>query len=268
MSTSRAMRSRESAWVVKARAGRNDLPNMLRAGTRGRWVTRRPPKSWLEGDLIFIWNAAPELAICGVAEMVGIEPADRVGGTHFWLRYLTSYLAEPVGIGQLRGDRVMKNASFLKSGPAGTAFSLTASQAERLTELVARANPRLALPGRRLQPRQETKGLALSVRQPWAELILQGVKVFEYRSFTTHKRGRVMLYASEGQGERERAAMKRLGPGALPTGVIVGSVEIVGSTRLKPGKHAWSLRRPVRLKRPVAPRRRAQPAFFRPFSAD
>mgnify|MGYP001566098420 FL=1 len=240
---------------------------MLRAGTRGRWVTRRPPKAWLEGDLVFIWNAAPALAICGVAEVVSIEARDRTGDTHFWLRYLTGYLAAPVGLKQLRGDRVVKNASFLKSGPAGTAFPLTKPQALRLAALVARANPGPALPGRRLQPREDTKGLALSVRQPWAGQILQGVKVFEYRRFTTHKRGRVMLYASAGQGARERAAMKRLRLGTLPTGVIVGSVEIVGATWLEPGKYAWSLRRPKRLKRPVTPKRRAQPAFFRPFEA-
>lgn len=67
MAVSRAMQGRESAWVVKARAGRNDLPSMLRPGKRSRWVTRRPPESWLDGDSVFIWTAAPALAICGIS---------------------------------------------------------------------------------------------------------------------------------------------------------------------------------------------------------
>jgi ASCH domain len=37
---------------------------------------------------------------------------------------------------------------------------------------------------------------ALSVRQPWAELILRGEKTIEYRSQPTKVRGKIYIYAS------------------------------------------------------------------------
>src|SRR5581483_4135603 len=92
--------------------------------------------------------------------------------------------------------------------------------------------------------------LALSIRQPFAELILRGIKTVEYRSRSTQIIGRrFWIYASKGQGARgkgqgiwsqdlsvanppawmiELAEQVRLiEPGAiLPTGVIVGSAVI------------------------------------------
>jgi len=44
---------------------------------------------------------------------------------------------------------------------------------------------------------------ALSIRQPWAELILRGVKTVEYRSRATRIVGeRFWIYASRGRGQR------------------------------------------------------------------
>jgi predicted transcriptional regulator len=40
---------------------------------------------------------------------------------------------------------------------------------------------------------------ALSVRQPWAELILRGIKTIEVRSRLTKIRGCVQIYASRGR---------------------------------------------------------------------
>ena len=37
---------------------------------------------------------------------------------------------------------------------------------------------------------------AISIRQPFAELVLRGDKIIEYRSKVTHVRGRVYVYAS------------------------------------------------------------------------
>lgn len=39
-------------------------------------------------------------------------------------------------------------------------------------------------------------GRAISIKQPFVEEILQGLKVYEYRSRPTKIRGRVYLYAS------------------------------------------------------------------------
>lgn len=39
--------------------------------------------------------------------------------------------------------------------------------------------------------------IALGVRQPWAELILRGVKTIEVRTVDTRQRGTIYLYASK-----------------------------------------------------------------------
>src|ERR1700693_2456338 len=89
--------------------------------------------------------------------------------------------------------------------------------------------------------------MALSIRQPFAELILRGVKMIEYRSIRTHKRERVYVYASKVPVDDEDAWAK-VGqePGGLPTGVLVGTVEIVGCDGV-PGDYEWMLARPKRL---------------------
>jgi len=107
--------------------------------------------------------------------------------------------------------------------------------------------------------------IALSVRQPWAELILRGDKTVEFRGRPTRRRGRVYLYASKLPAEAA-AEWEGLGlrPSDLPAGAIVGSVEIVGCEGAD-GHWRWLLARPRRLARPLRPRGRPQPIFFYPF---
>lgn len=83
--------------------------------------------------------------------------------------------------------------------------------------------------------------LALSIRQPWAWLILNGSKDIENRQWQTRVRGRVLVHAAKGMTRNEYAGavdfivdagMPPL-PFDLPAfehlqrGGIVGSVEIV-----------------------------------------
>lgn len=83
---------------------------------------------------------------------------------------------------------------------------------------------------------------AISIRQPWAWLILHGGKDIENRTWSTKVRGRVLIHASQGLTENEwRAglmfALKAQGLAPpqspmparrdMPRGGIVGSVEIV-----------------------------------------
>lgn len=105
---------------------------------------------------------------------------------------------------------------------------------------------------------------ALSVRQPYAELILRGRKKIEYRTASTRIRERVYIYASQTPGAADDFSKLGLEPGDLPTGVIVGTVEIVGCTRVR-GKYHWRLARPKRLARSRKPRGRPQPVWFHPF---
>jgi hypothetical protein len=141
---------------------------------------------------------------------------------------------------------------------------------------------------------------ALSIRQPFAELILTGRKTAEYRTRPTRLIGeRFWIYASkgratsgEGRGKDiwsrdlavpdaplppwmiELAEGPRLWkPGELPTGVIVGSAVIERCEPLhpvtphspRPTMFAWHLsdvRRAATLRKPA---RHPQPAWFVPY---
>jgi len=105
---------------------------------------------------------------------------------------------------------------------------------------------------------------ALSIRQPQAEQILRDTKRFEYRSRPTAIRERVYIYGSLKPGAAEEFQRMRVQPGDLPTGVLVGTVEISGC-RGKPGAYKWHLARPQRLPHLHRPKRQPQPVWFNPF---
>ncbi len=106
--------------------------------------------------------------------------------------------------------------------------------------------------------------LALSVRQPYAELILRGEKRIEYRTRPTSVRGRVYIYAPLRPGPAEAFALAKASAGDLAAGVIVGSVEIVGC-QARPGGYEWLLARPRRATAYLRPTRQPLPMFFYPF---
>jgi len=59
---------------------------------------------------------------------------------------------------------------------------------------------------------QMVKRRAISIRQPWAELILRGEKRIEYRSVPCKKLGEcVYIYAAPNVEERERKEFRRMG---------------------------------------------------------
>lgn len=112
--------------------------------------------------------------------------------------------------------------------------------------------------------REPPPTLALSVRQPWAELIISGRQTIETRSQPTKIRGRVYVYASLGRypraAEMEWAQQYGLDIDRLPRGVLVGTVEIFDCYG-----EEWRLRAPRRLRRPITPDRRPNPVWSRPF---
>lgn len=109
---------------------------------------------------------------------------------------------------------------------------------------------------------------ALSIRQPWAELILQGRKTLELRSWTTHYRGRIYIHAAK-QINREACQLYGFDPCRLARGALVGSVEILNTTLLTDERYlesrqqhmvpydwpgsmcAWELAKPQRFPHPV-----------------
>lgn len=109
-------------------------------------------------------------------------------------------------------------------------------------------------------------GRAISIRQPYVEDILRGKKKFEYRSRPTKIRGRVYLYASLGAGHESYWKKMKMQPGDLPTGVIVGSVEIVDCKYFEDDDcYGYRLKNPRRYKKHLAPKNQPQPLFFYPF---
>ncbi|HRK32106.1 MAG TPA: ASCH domain-containing protein [Tepidisphaeraceae bacterium] len=134
--------------------------------------------------------------------------------------------------------------------------------------------------------------LALSIRQPYAELILRGMKTIEYRSRETRIVGeRFYIYASKKRAESgigraagawsgdlvaedappwmvELANGLRLFKHELPTGVIVGSAVIDRVSRLDgahEGMWQWHLADVRRAQRLRKPKGHPQPVWWRPF---
>lgn len=117
--------------------------------------------------------------------------------------------------------------------------------------------------------------LALSIRQPWAWLILHGGKDIENRDWPTRVRGRVLVHAAKGmtRDEFDSAAIFSYGrtgsarlvpPHELQRGGIVGSVDIVdcvtdSKSRWFMGRFGFVLRDPQPL--PFVPWR-GQLGFF------
>jgi hypothetical protein len=114
---------------------------------------------------------------------------------------------------------------------------------------------------------------AISIRQPWAELILQGRKTIELRTWQTHYRGRIAIHAS--QTVREEACVAYgLDPARVVRGALLGTVELAGilpldergweklrdqhlSLRDVPGPmFGWRLEDPQRLPQPIPMRGR------------
>lgn len=124
--------------------------------------------------------------------------------------------------------------------------------------------------GRRQWGREKGIGMkptrAISIRQPYVEQILRGSKRIEYRSIPTNIRERVYVYASlKPADDPEAWTRARAKPGDLPTGVIVGTVEIV-DCRQGRGRadFQYILARPKRLRKPLRAKNQPQPVFWRP----
>lgn len=72
---------------------------------------------------------------------------------------------------------------------------------------------------------------ALSFRQPWAELILRGIKTLDLRTWTTRHRGPLAIYASK-TVEREACRANGVDAGHLITGAVAGVADLVDIVEL------------------------------------
>ena len=110
----------------------------------------------------------------------------------------------------------------------------------------------------------------LTVKQPWASLIVHGIKDIENRSWRTNFRGRVLIHSSA-KGDIAKfgclqpnqrlkvlnTPMSRIGFNDLPFGSIIGSVEIVdcvqnyASVWADKGVYNWVLSNAVLFSEPI-----------------
>jgi hypothetical protein len=98
---------------------------------------------------------------------------------------------------------------------------------------------------------------ALTIRQPWAQLIVIGVKDVENRTWQTRHRGPLLIHAGlrvdreEEQWYRDLLADEELEwPNPLPTGAIVGAVQLVDCVTASDrdwfdGPYGWLLDKPL-----------------------
>jgi hypothetical protein len=125
--------------------------------------------------------------------------------------------------------------------------------------------------------------IALAIQQPWAELILQGIKTLEIRSQPTQLRGTIYLYASKrpSQLSAADAAARRwkLEVKSLPLGKLVGTIDLIECRASRPADHqaacvpadllngqfVYQLDRPRRLPVPQSVRFLPYGVWFYPF---
>jgi hypothetical protein len=125
--------------------------------------------------------------------------------------------------------------------------------------------------------------IALGVQQPWAELILRGTKRLEIRSQHTALRGPIYLYASKRlsalPAAHTAAERHAIDADSLPMGLLVGSVQIIGSrparrsdshaacvpAELLEQQFVWELAHPERFEIPLPVRFLPYGIWFYPF---
>lgn len=77
----------------------------------------------------------------------------------------------------------------------------------------------------------------LSIRQPWAELIVQGRKTLELRTWMVKYRGPLAIHASQ-TVEREACLAHDLDPDQVTTGAVIGVVDLVKIIELDAASYA------------------------------
>lgn len=89
----------------------------------------------------------------------------------------------------------------------------------------------------------------LSVRQPWAELIVRGAKREEFRGYRVAYEGWLAIHASQARAPRRCCPDLAHVDGAR--GALVGLVWLGAKLQLPDESWAWQLSRPFRITDPI-----------------
>ena len=74
----------------------------------------------------------------------------------------------------------------------------------------------------------------LTIKQPWASLIIQGYKRFEFRSWQTKYRGELLIHAGKGIDKETVKRLEKYIPENIPLGKIIGKVKLVDCIKMSP----------------------------------
>ncbi|HUY24337.1 MAG TPA: hypothetical protein VMV09_03405 [Candidatus Saccharimonadales bacterium] len=98
---------------------------------------------------------------------------------------------------------------------------------------------------------------AWTVRQPWAGLIVDGIKDVENKKVRTHFRGRICVHAAQKRWSGSEAEDAPASRHQIYLGAVIGTVEIVNCIRNSssewaiPGMWHWVLAEPRALRSPI-----------------
>jgi hypothetical protein len=103
---------------------------------------------------------------------------------------------------------------------------------------------------------------ALTIHQPWASLIVAGIKDVENRTWSTRYRGQLAIHAGLAVDRAALAEHGHLLPRAaagarLPSGAVIGTVKLVDvvsdyeSPWAETGNWHWILTHPKRFRQPI-----------------
>lgn len=107
---------------------------------------------------------------------------------------------------------------------------------------------------------------AITIKQPWASLIVSGLKDVENRTWKTNFRGRVLIHAGKARDKSfgmpkklfaDNKVYSIINSKQLPQGAIIGSVEIVDCVKNHPslwaveGEWNWVLASPILFDKPI-----------------
>ena len=76
----------------------------------------------------------------------------------------------------------------------------------------------------------------LTLKQPWATLVAEGIKKYEFRSWKTNYRGKILIHAGTGIDKKELEKYKDLNL-EFPSKRILAEVEIEDCLELKKYKN-------------------------------
>src|SRR5574344_1184368 len=74
----------------------------------------------------------------------------------------------------------------------------------------------------------------LTIKQPWASLIISGYKRFEFRSWQTKYRGELLIHAGKGIDKEAMKRLKKYIPDDMPLGKIIGEATLVACIKMCP----------------------------------